>query len=106
PGSVITLSPNGWTSNEIEFEWIQHFNKYTKYCTKGKHRLLILDGYESHTSAQFRQYCKEHEIIPLCMPPHSSHLLQPLDVGCFSPMKTLYNSQIERLKRLRINHIT
>jgi len=40
------------------------------------------------------------------MPPYSSHLLQPLDVGCFSPMKTLYGSQIEKLMRLRINHIT
>ena len=40
------------------------------------------------------------------MPPHSSHLLQPLNVGCFSPIKTLYGSQIEKLMRLRINHIT
>jgi hypothetical protein len=105
PGSVITLSPNGWTTNKIGFEWIQHFNKHMKHRTKGKYRLLILDGHESHISAQFQQYCKEHEIIALCMPPHSSHLLQPLDVGCFSPMKTLYGSQIEQLMRLRINHI-
>ena len=24
------------------------------------------------------------------MPPHSSHLLQPLDVGCFAPLKHAY----------------
>jgi hypothetical protein len=104
--SVITLSPNGWTSNEIGFEWIQHFDKHTKHFTKGKYRLLIIDGHESHISVQFQQYCKEHEIIALCMPPHSSHLLQPLDVSCFSPMKTAYGFQIEKLMRLRINHIT
>lgn len=40
------------------------------------------------------------------MPPHSSHLLQPLDVGCFSPLKASYGKQIENLVRLRINHIT
>jgi hypothetical protein len=40
------------------------------------------------------------------MLPHSSHLLQPLDVGCFSPLKTAYGRQIEKLIRLRINHIT
>ena len=40
------------------------------------------------------------------MPPHSSHLLQPLDVGCFSPLKVAYSRQIENLMRLRINHIT
>jgi hypothetical protein len=40
------------------------------------------------------------------MPPHSSHLLQPLDVGCFSPLKRAYGSQIESLIRSHINHIT
>ena len=40
------------------------------------------------------------------MPSHSSHLLQPLDVGCFSPLKTSYSKQIENLVRLRIHHIT
>jgi hypothetical protein len=103
---VITLSENGWTTNEIGYEWIQHFNKHSKSRTTGRYRLLILDGHESHISAQFQQYCKEHEIITLCMPPHSSHLLQPLDVGCFSPLKTSYGRQIENLIRLRINHIT
>jgi hypothetical protein len=103
---VITLSENGWTTNEIGYEWIQHFNQYTKERTTGKYRLLILDGHESHISVQFQQYCKENNIITLCMPPHSSHLLQPLDVGCFSSLKTSYGKQIENLMRLRINHIT
>jgi hypothetical protein len=53
PGSVITLSLKGWTDNDIRYEWIQHFDKHTKYRTKGKYRLLILDGHESHISAQF-----------------------------------------------------
>jgi hypothetical protein len=100
------LSENGWTINEIGYEWIQHFNKHLNSRTTGRYRLLILDGHESHISAQFQQYCKEHEIITLCMPPHSSHLLQPLDVSCFSPLKTSYGRQIENLIRLRINHIT
>ena len=103
---VITLSENGWTTNEIGYEWIQHFDKYTRSRTIGKYRLLILDGHESHISAQFQQYCKESNIITLCMPPHSSHLLQPLDVGCFSPLKTSYGKQIENLIRLQINYIT
>ena len=40
------------------------------------------------------------------MPAHSSHILQPLDVGCFSLLKTSYSKQIENLVRLRINYIT
>lgn len=39
------------------------------------------------------------------MPSHSSHLLQPLDVGCFSPLKKAYGYQVENRMRLGINHI-
>jgi len=87
---VITLSENGWTSNSIGYEWIQHFDQCTNNRTIGTYRLLILDGHESHLSAQFQHYCTERKIITLCMPPHSSHILQPLDVSCFAPLKLSY----------------
>jgi hypothetical protein len=103
---VITLSENGWTTNDIGYEWIQHFDKHTRSRTVGRYRLLILDGHESHMSFQFDQYCKDNNIITLCMPAHSSHILQPLDVGCFSLLKTSYGKQIENLVRLHINYIT
>jgi hypothetical protein len=39
------------------------------------------------------------------MPPHSSHLLQPLDVACFSPLKRSYSNAISALARSRIHYI-
>ena len=39
------------------------------------------------------------------MPAHTSHILQPLDVSCFGPLKKAYGSQIENKLRLGINHI-
>jgi hypothetical protein len=72
----------------------------------GARRLLILDGHESHQSLEFRELCEENNIYTLCMPPHSSHLLQPLDVVCFSVLKRAYSREIETLIRHHINHIT
>jgi hypothetical protein len=40
------------------------------------------------------------------MPPHLSHLLQPLDVGCFRPLKKAYGWEIERLIRRSITHVS
>ena len=40
------------------------------------------------------------------MPPHSSHLLQPLDVGVFGPLKKAYGKEIDKLIRARITYIT
>jgi hypothetical protein len=103
---VLATSENGWTTNELGFQWIQHFERHTKQRTTGTHRLLILDGHKSHHSTQFERFCEDNNIITLCMPPHSSHLLQPLDVGCFGPLKKAYGWQIESLMRTHINHIT
>jgi hypothetical protein len=103
---VISTTHNGWTTNEKGVEWIQHFEKHTKPRTQGAYRLLIMDGHESHHSTEFELFCKEHKIVTLCMPSHSSHILQPLDVGCFGPLKKAYGKEIEGLMRTRITHIT
>lgn len=39
------------------------------------------------------------------MPPHSLHLLQPLDVSCFAVLKRSYGRQVEGLMRTGVNHI-
>jgi hypothetical protein len=39
------------------------------------------------------------------MPPHSSHLLQPLDIGCFAVLKRSYGRMVEMKMRTGINHI-
>jgi hypothetical protein len=40
------------------------------------------------------------------MPAYTSHILQPLDVSCFGPLKKVYGSQIEKKMRLGVNHIS
>jgi hypothetical protein len=39
------------------------------------------------------------------MPPHASHLLQPLDVGCFAVVKRAYGRFVSDLVRQGYNHI-
>jgi len=106
PDWVIATSDNGWTTNQLGLQWIRHFDKVTKSRASGSHRLLILDGHESHCSVPFELYCKENKIITLCMPPHSSHILQPLDVGCFGPLKKAYGRQIENKMIAGTSHIS
>ncbi|KAJ3542614.1 hypothetical protein NM208_g4000 [Fusarium decemcellulare] len=107
PGDwAITTSPNGWTDNETGLEWLKHFDRCTSNRSVGSYRLLILDGHESHHSVDFERYCEENKIVTLCMPPHSSHLLQPLDVGYFSLLKYAYGREIEHLMRCSITHIS
>src|SRR5450432_4940930 len=103
---TIGVSANGWTDDKLGLIWLQNvFEKHTAPRTKGVYRLLILDGHGSHGTPEFDLFAKEHSIITLCMLPHSSHLLQPLDVGCFAVLKQLYRQQVEGLIQNGVNHI-
>ena len=57
-------------------------------------RLLIVDGHGSHTSDKFMMTCYLNNVYLLFLPVHTSHVLQPLDLGCFSSLKTAYRRQI------------
>jgi hypothetical protein len=103
---AIATSPNGWTNNELGLEWLKHFDRCTNTRSVGRYRLLILDGHESHHSLDFEKYCQANKIVTLCMPPHSSHLLQPLDVECFSLLKKAYGQEIEHLIRCSITYVS
>jgi DDE superfamily endonuclease/Tc5 transposase DNA-binding domain len=102
---VVALSENGWTNDDLGLQWLKHFDKHTKDRVIGTHRLLILDGHGSHITPEFDNYCTENRIVTICMPPHTSHLLQPLDVGCFGAFKTAYGKLIQDLARRGIFHI-
>ena len=39
------------------------------------------------------------------MPPHSSHLLQPLNISYFAPLKRAYRCQAKALMRNNVNYI-
>jgi hypothetical protein len=106
PDWVIGLSDNGWTNNELGLFWLEKiFEKHTATRTLGRYWLLILDGHASHESAEFDLFCKNHQIVPLYMPSHSSDKLQPLDVACFAPLKEAYGAAVMRSIQNGIHHI-
>ena len=63
-------------------------------------RLLILDGHDSHTPVDFMLHCRQHKVYLLYLPPHTSHVLQPLDLAPFSVVKSRYRDQIHALSAL------
>jgi hypothetical protein len=102
---VIAVSSTGWINNILALAWLKHFDIHTKASSAGVYRLLIIDGHESHCSVEVQDYCKENKIIALCMPPHLSHLLQPLDIVCYLLLKCHYGNRILLLAHSCIYYI-
>jgi hypothetical protein len=92
--AYFTSSTNGWTCNELGLAWLQRFHKDTRH--KGsRRRLLILDGHSSHINMAFLSLADSLRILILILPPHSTHRLQPLDVGLFSPLSKAYTKRLD-----------
>lgn len=54
---------------------------------------------------QFYKACNDKDIIAICMPPRSSHLIQPLSIGYFGPLKRAYVSLVNLKMRLGFSYI-
>jgi hypothetical protein len=96
-------SIKGWTNNDRGFEWLTKvFDPLTREKVEGRTRLLICDGHDSHISVKFVAHCIENDICLFLLLPHSSHLLQPLDVGVFNPLKIAVTADLDRLIRVGV----
>src|SRR5437588_9128039 len=58
-------------------------------------RILIIDGHKTHIQLRTLEYAYENKILCLCLPPHSTHLMQPLDVGIFSVLQNVYSQMVQ-----------
>lgn len=99
-GGAIGMSANGWTDNELGLSWLTKIfgpSTYDRLEDKKEYRLLIFDGHASHITNAVIEYCNANRIIMLCLPPHTTHLLQPLDVCLFSPLQTAYKDHLHAL---------
>jgi len=85
-GTVCNCLPSGWMEGEQFTEWFHKvFIPHTAELDGNK--LLIFDGHSSHISSQVVTLALENSIELLCLPAHSSSILQPLDVGVFKTVK-------------------
>ena len=99
-----SCNSKGWTSNEHGIMWLKRcFDPSTKEKANGCTRLLICDGHDSHISATFMCHCYDNNIAVFLLLPHASHLIQPLDVGVFSPLKRQWNPSLTPFSGLELH---
>ena len=53
--------------------------------------LLILDGHGTHMDIDMIDFLAQHDIHLYCLPPHTTNILQPLDVAIFKPLKAYFS---------------
>ncbi|KZL67851.1 transposase [Colletotrichum tofieldiae] len=102
-GWQFTATENGWTTDDTAVEWLQKVfipQTIPQTASQGKEaRLLVVDGHGSHTTTEFMWTCYINNVYLLFLPPHTSHVLQPLDQSVFGPVKAAYRKELGYLSQ-------
>lgn len=90
-GWSIRGTENGWMDSETFFEYFA--NVFIPHVIQDVPVVVFFDGHKSHLSMQVSDLAKEHNIHLVCLPPSTTHILQPLDVSFFKPLKTRFKQE-------------
>ncbi|THG93507.1 hypothetical protein EW026_g7744 [Hermanssonia centrifuga] len=91
---------NGWTD---DFQCLKWFTE--SFIPQARARagddnepiLLVVDGHGSHVTKEMAKAGLAHNVHIFCLPPHTTHRLQPLDVGCFGLLSRKWLERCEEV---------
>ncbi|XP_064091772.1 uncharacterized protein LOC135205299 [Macrobrachium nipponense] len=81
-GSVTADLFDDWLGNVFEKELVKKNIE--------KPVLLILDGHSTPLNMETLRFARDKKILMYCLPPHSSHIMQPFHVSVFRPLMAEY----------------
>lgn len=94
PGTIYGLSSSGWMDRELFRDWFhRHF---LQYVPASRPLLLIFDGHSSHYDLEFIREASLEGVVVFCLPPHTTHVAQPLDVSAFHSLKVYWDSECDK----------
>lgn len=84
---------NGWINGAIFTQlimdqFVSEINDYrTKNNCQNQYCMLLLDNHSSRNNLNTELLLNQHKIVIWFLPPHSSHITQPLDLSCNGVLK-------------------
>lgn len=91
-GMAFAASKKGWMTAEI---FLNYFQKTLLPAFEPERPILIIyDGHSTHITIPLIELATANEIKILKLPPHTSHLLQPLDLSVFRSLKGTWDEKL------------
>ncbi|XP_052809384.1 uncharacterized protein LOC128237844 [Mya arenaria] len=88
PGHAGTMSDSGRSNSSVFLKYLEnHFLHHVN--TRDRLVLVLFDGHKSHVNLTLANWGQQHNVVFFVLPPHTSHVTQSLDVGCFWPFEKL-----------------
>jgi len=94
-GCTFGCTQSGWMEADQFAKWFE--KTFVSHCSKlTGDKILFLDGHHSHISTRLFDAADRNNIYLFKLIPHSSHILQPLDVGVFRTVKAVWKQVLDR----------
>lgn len=100
PGTRYSCTESGWFDGDSFEDWFFTTSLPVLKRLDGV-KALIGDNLSSHISIKVLESCKENNIKFIALIPNATHLLQPLDVAFFRPMKIAWKNILSDWKETR-----
>lgn len=87
----IGLSESGWMTTEVLYEYIMNcFVPWLDSSETPRPIIMFTDLHSTRLNYHLVNAARENGIILYGLPPNSTHVMQPLDVAFFRPLKALW----------------
>ena len=98
-GCLYGKSPNGYMDEDLFLTW---FEEIFVGMSEVQPTVLIIDGHGSHITYSVIKRALEENIKIILLPPHTTDVLQQLDVGLFRSLKVNLSKVTDRVKMLSV----
>lgn len=95
----------GWTNDLISYKWLKTYFDPSTRRSDSIRRHLFIDSYSSYITTRFIAFYISKEIDLLFLPPHTSHITQPLDLSIFGPFKTALTLEVDTLFQITTRRV-
>ncbi|TGZ48876.1 Uncharacterized protein DBV15_12526, partial [Temnothorax longispinosus] len=96
-GWGVENTERGWMTGESFYSYIS--NVFYKWLQENNYVfpiILYVDGHSLHMTLPLLKFCKEHLIELVVLYPNATHIIQPLDVAVFHPLKDSYRKVLRQ----------
>ncbi|XP_071056436.1 jerky protein homolog-like [Onthophagus taurus] len=100
PNTTYAATSNGWMESAVFKNYFQ--KSFIKHLSDDRPVLVIYNGHATHLSVDVFKTAIENQITILKLPPHTSHLLQPLDLSVFKSLKTRWDAKLVEWQRKNV----
>ena len=81
------------------------FNDYLNETNTKRPVILFLDSHSSYMTMELSIRCENLQIIVYILPPNTTHIMQPADVGPFKPFKSYWRKAVREFQNKNPNEI-